>query len=313
MDSSGGRESSPRIMVVGSSNTDMVIATDRLPLPGETVMGGKFLMVPGGKGANQAVAAARLGGRVTFVARVGSDVFGEEAVANFRNEGIETEFITRDPEEPSGVALIFVDSKGENVIAVAPGSNGRLFPGEVEAAAGRMSECSVLVLQLEVPMETVVRAAELGRERGVPVLLNPAPVGVEGLPGELLRNVDVLVPNETETRTILGLAPDAAIDEESARRLLDLGVGGAVVTMGASGVLVVTPERCETIPGIRVTAVDSTAAGDAFCGATAFGLAGGSDLFEASRFAVRAAALSVTRMGAQSSLPTASEVASFNP
>ena len=300
----------PRVMVVGSSNTDMVIKMERLPAPGETVLGGEFLMVPGGKGANQAVAAARLGARASFIARLGMDVFGDTSLRNFEREGIDTEFIARDAEHPSGVALIFVDRHGENEIAVAPGSNSRLSPADVERASDRMSACSVLVLQLEIPLATVEVAARLARERGLKVILNPAPACESGLPRSLLELVDVLVPNESEARSLLGLATGADIDS-AAHRLLDLGIGAAVLTLGARGSLVVTRDGIESVPAPKVTAVDTTAAGDAFTGATAVALASGRSLSDAARFASHAAALSVTRMGAQSSLPTAEELAQF--
>jgi len=298
-------------MVVGSSNTDMVIKMERLPAPGETVLGGEFLMVPGGKGANQAVAAARLRARVSFIARLGMDVFGETALLNFQKEGIDTEFIARDAERPSGVALIFVDRHGENMIAVAPGSNSRLSPADVERASDRMSACSVLVLQLEIPLSAVEVAARLAGERGLKVILNPAPAFEAGLPGSLLELVDVLVPNESEARALLGLKPGADIDRAAALRLLDFGIGSAIVTLGARGSLVVTRDGVESVPAPKVTPVDTTAAGDAFTGATAVALASGRSLLDAARFASQAAALSVTRMGAQSSLPTAEELAQF--
>lgn len=299
----------PRIMVVGSSNTDMVIKTDHLPAPGETVLGGRFVMVAGGKGANQAVAAARLGAAVSLVTRVGMDVFGDTALQNFGREGIDTEFAVRDPEEPSGIALIFVDLSGENAIAVAPGANSRLSPEDVDRARDRMAACSTLVLQLEIPMETVEHVAHLGREKGVRVILNPAPVHPDGLPRSLLESVDVLVPNESEARLLLNLEPDADIEETAARGLLEMGAGSAVVTLGARGALVVTAERLQRVRAPKVTAVDTTAAGDAFTGALAVGLSSGRDLLESADFAAKVAALSVTRIGAQSSLPTADEVA----
>jgi len=302
----------PRITVVGSSNTDMVIKTDRIPAHGETVLGGEFAMFPGGKGANQAVAAARLGAAVSFVARVGTDVFGDKAVEGFRREGIDTEFIVRDPEEPSVIALIFVDRRGENVIAVAPGANSRLSPADVERASERLSGCSALVLQLEIPLETVERAARLASEHGVRVILNPAPMMPDGLPRPLLELVDVLVPNETEARTLLDLGECGRIDEGAMSRLPEIGVRTAVVTLGARGALVVTRDGVQAVSAPRVRAVDTTAAGDAFVGALVVALSSGHDLLESARFAGRAAALSVTRMGAQSSLPTAQEVAQLD-
>ena len=295
-------------MVIGSSNTDMSVRTDHLPEPGETILGGKFFMAHGGKGANQAVAAARLGGEVTLVARIGRDVFGDEAIVGFAKEGIDTRFIVRDPDQASGVALIFVDRKGENVIVVAPGSNSRLSPEDADRAADCISECRALVLQLEVPLNTVEHAARLAHEKGVRVVLNPAPMPPDGLPKGLPEAVDVLVPNESEARSLLGMKSDQRIDERSAAGLLR-HVKCAVVTLGGEGVLVVTPEGVRRIPAPEVEVVDTVGAGDAFVGALTVGLSSGRSLMESADFAQRAAAISVTRMGAQSSLPTEEEVA----
>lgn len=301
----------PRIMVVGSSNTDMVVKTSHLPGPGETVLGGKFIMVPGGKGANQAVAAARLGGEVTFVTRLGEDIFGEEALQNFHDEGMDTRFIARDPDEPSGVALIYVDAHGENEIVVAPGANCKLSPDDVDRASDALPGCSALVLQLEIPLETVEYAARLAREKEVKVILNPAPMCPDGLPESLLGLVDILVPNETETRMLLRLDPDRAVDAEVARGILEKGVKQAVVTLGSKGALIVTENGVTEIPCPKVEAVDTTAAGDAFTGALAVALGSGMDLIQASQLAAKAASLSVTRVGAQSSLPSAEELDRF--
>ena len=300
-------------MAVGSSNTDMVVKMNRLPHPGETVLGGKFVTVAGGKGANQAVAAARLGAQVTFVGKLGMDSFGDTALRNLEAEGICCEFVARDPEEASGVALILVDGTGENIIAVAPGANSRLAPEDVIRAADRLGECSALLLQLEIPLDTVECAAQLARERGVSVILNPAPMCSEGLSARLLRLVDVLVPNESEARMVLGLGLDKAIDEEAGSDLLRMGVRRAVVTLGSKGALVVTSDGVRRIPAPRVEAVDTTAAGDAFTGALAVALSSGRDLVESAQTAAKAAALSVMRIGAQSSLPTVDELARFRP
>jgi ribokinase len=300
-------------MVVGSSNTDMVVKTDHLPGPGETVMGGKFVMVPGGKGANQAVAAARLGGRVVFVARLGTDVFGDKALENFRGEGMETRYIVRDPDEPSGVALIYVDARGENEIVVAPGANRGLSPEDVDRAAESLSGCTSVVLQLETPLETVEHAARLAHEKGVKVILNPAPMCPDGLPKSLLELVDILVPNESETRMLIGLPADRVIDAEMAGMVLDLGVKQVVVTLGSRGAIIAGPGGVERIPSPKVQAVDTTAAGDAFTGALAVALGSGMDIVQACQLAAKAASLSVTRIGAQSSLPTVDELSRFFP
>ena len=300
----------PRIMVIGSSNTDMSVKTDHLPQPGETILGGKFFMAHGGKGANQAVAAARLGAEVTFVARIGSDIFGDNAIEGFEKEGIDTRFIVRDADEQSGVALIFVDREGENVIVVAPGSNSRLSPKDVDRAADHIASCRALILQLEVPLDTVEHAAKLAREKGVKVVLNPAPMPAEGLPKGLLDAVDIMLPNQSEVRSLLGLKPDQPVDEHTARGLLEK-VRCAVVTMGGEGALIMTREEIRRMPAPGVKVVDTVGAGDAFVGALTVGLSSGRSLEESVEFAQKAAAISVTRMGAQSSLPTAAEVARF--
>jgi ribokinase len=296
-----------KIVVVGSSNTDMVIKTARIPEPGETVLGGRFLMTAGGKGANQAVAAARLGAEVTFVARVGSDIFGEAAIRNFETDGIRTECVSRDEETPSGIALIFVDETGENAIAVAPGANARLTPEDVARAESRIAEADLLLLQLEVPLETVRTAIEIARRYGRRVLLNPAPA--QPVPEELLRQVDLLTPNETEAERLLG-GRDAGLGgvAATAQELCNRGVGTVIVTMGKEGAFVVGSGAEYHVPGRRMTAVDTTGAGDAFSGALACALAEGRDLRAAIDFAIAASALAVTRMGAQASLPHRDEV-----
>ncbi len=296
-----------RIMVVGSSNTDMVVKTPRLPGPGETVIGGEFVTVPGGKGANQAVAAARLGAEVVFVARVGCDVFGDSSLRNFEREGLVTEYVVRDPAKPSGVALILVDEGAENMIAVAPGANGALSKEDVDRAAGVLPECDSLIVQLEVPLDTVAHAVRLAREHGVRVILNPAPACP--LPADLLAMVDVLTPNESEARFLLGLSADQPVDDiAAAERLLGLGVKNVVLTLGAKGALLVTPEGARLAPAPKVRAVDTTAAGDAFTGALGVALSSGASLSDAAHFACRAAAIAVTRLGAQCSMAAREEV-----
>lgn len=298
-----------RIVVVGSSNTDMVVKTDYIPKPGETVIGGDFVTAGGGKGANQAVAAARLGAEVAFVARLGLDVFGDSAVSGFRQEGINTDYVTRDGKAPSGVALIFVDKHGENVIVVAPGANSYLMPEHVEAARTRIESADVLIMQLETPLETVIAAAEIARASGVKVLLNPAPACE--LPSRLLEMVDILTPNETEAARLTGVEPGDMDPEEAARSLMDSGIGAAVITMGSRGGLAVTMDAVIRYPAPMVKAVDTTAAGDAFSGALAVAVAEGRDMKSAVRFAAAAAAVSVTRVGAQPSLPTRAEAEGF--
>ena len=298
----------PRVVVVGSSNTDMVVRAPHLPAPGETVLGGEFAMLPGGKGANQAVAAARLGGRVSFVARVGADVFGDNAVRGFEAEGIVTDRIVRDPAAPSGVALIGVDQqRGENAIIVAPGANGRLSPDDIARAADVIRSADAVLCQLEIPVETVAAALTLARDAGVLTVLNPAPA--QALPPELLANVSLLTPNEAEAAFLAGGAGSPA---EAARELRGRGVGTVIVTLGAAGALIVSENGEQHIAGRRVAnVVDTTAAGDCFTGALAVALGEKHSLEYAVHFANAAAALSVTRLGAQPSLPTRAETRHF--
>ncbi|MBQ1455238.1 MAG: ribokinase [Thermoguttaceae bacterium] len=299
----------PSIVVVGSSNTDMVIKADHLPVPGETILGGEFMMAAGGKGANQAVAAARLGGRVTLVSRVGNDSLGEQAIAGYQAEGIDTSLIQRD-EKPTGVALILVDNKGQNVISVAPGANYRLSPADADRAEEVIAQAKMVVVQLETPLDTIERTAKIAARHGVPVILDPAPAPSQPLSDELLASITYIKPNQTEASRLTGID---VVDEKSAQQaaevLLAKGLRGVIVTLGAAGALVVPAgEQARLLPSKKVDAVDATAAGDCFCGAMAVALAEGKSLLEAARFAIDAAAISVTRMGAQPSLPCAREL-----
>lgn len=302
----------PRIVVVGSSNTDMVVKSQRIPAPGETVTGGRFVMAAGGKGANQAVAAARLGAEVTLVAKTGQDMFGDQAIANYRHEGIVTDFIFRDPQNHTGVALILVDERGENLISVASGANHALRPEDVEQAAARIRAADAVLLQLEIPLETVKFTAQLAADAGVPVVLDPAPAPASPLDAALVRLATYVKPNETEAERLTGIPVQ---DESSARRaadaLLRSGAGHAIITLGAKGALWAGPQGSGFVPGYCVKALDSTAAGDAFSGALACALARGAAIDEAVRYASLVGALSVTRLGAQPSLPTEDEVRRF--
>jgi ribokinase len=297
----------PKLVVVGSSNTDMVVRAERIPLPGETVLGEKFIMTAGGKGANQAVAAARLGAEVTFVARLGRDVFGDTALAGFQAEGIHTDYIVRDDEEMSGVALIVVDRKAENIIAVAPGSNGCLSPLDVAAAEAAIQQADGVLLQLEIPLDAVRAAIELAQRHNVKVLLNPAPA--QSLPADLLRLIDVLTPNESEAANLAGCATYAAA--EVLPRLQALGPSRVVVTLGSRGCDVLIERQVQNVPSFPVEAADTTGAGDCFNGALAVALARGLKMVEAVQYANAAAALAVTRFGAQASMPTDEEVQRF--
>jgi ribokinase len=295
-----------RIVVVGSSNTDMILKVDRIPQPGETILGGEFITAAGGKGANQAVAAARAGGDVTFVARVGRDMFGEQAVAGFVAAGINAEYVQYD-ESPSGVALIFVAKDGENSIGVGGGANGKLAPSDVAHAAGAFAVADVVVLQLETPLETVQAAAELANNSGVTVVLNPAPA--QPLPDELLQQVSILTPNETETELLTGIkVTDDASCARAAEILLNKGVKTVIITLGARGAFVASRTMQQVVTGFKVKPVDTTAAGDTFNGALAVATAEGLSMIDAIRFANAAAAISVTRMGAQPSAPTRQEI-----
>jgi len=299
-----------KIVVVGSSNTDMIVQLPHLPKPGETVSGGAFSTAAGGKGANQAVAAARAGANVGLVARVGEDSFGEQAVAGFVGDGIDVSHVTRNPEAPSGVALIFVDDGGENCIAVAPGANATLTPQDVEAAKELITGADVVVMQLETPIESVERAAALAREHGVRVILNPAPA--RPLSDEILSKVSILTPNESEAELLTGIqVSDDEGAAAAARALVARGVDTVILTLGSRGAYVFESDSGELVPGFEVEAVDTTAAGDVFNGSLAVGLAEGKPFAEAVRFANAAAALSVTKLGAQPSAPTRSEIETF--
>jgi len=298
------------IVVIGSSNTDMIVQLDRIPAPGETVLGGRFSTAPGGKGANQAVAAARAGGQVVFVARVGADSFGDQAIAGFTADGIDTRYIVRDENAASGVACIFVDRNGQNSIAVASGANMRLRPSDLHAAEGVIADAAVVLLQLEIPLETVDVAVDIAAAHGVPVILNPAPA--QPLQDDLLRKIAILTPNEIEAGMLTGIrVTDEASAKKAALALCGRGVAMVVVTLGDRGSLLCGRDQIISIPAFPVKAVDTTAAGDVFNGALAVCLAEGQSIHDAVRFASAAAAISVTRLGAQPSAPTRPEIERF--
>ena len=296
-----------RIIVIGSSNTDMVIKSKKLPAPGETILGGTFLMNPGGKGANQAVAASRLGGNVTFVTKTGNDMFGNEAGHLFKKEGIDTRFIIQDPINPSGVALINVDENGENSIVVAPGSNGTLSADDIKDEVFNTSPEDLFLMQFEIPADTVLFAAEKAAGQGNRVILNPAPA--RQLSDSLLRSLYMITPNETEAELLTGIkVHDLQSAEKAALNLRDKGVLNVIITMGASGAYILSGTLSKIVPVIPVKAIDSTAAGDVFNGALAVALSEGKEIEDAVVFACKAAAISVTRMGAQASAPFRKEV-----
>ena len=290
------------ITVIGSTNTDMVIKTAKLPSPGETILGGNFLMNPGGKGANQAVAAARLNGKVILVAKTGEDLFGQQAKKLFRSENLDTDYLTSDPVAPSGIALITVDNHGENCIVVAPGANGRLVREDIVNALPALMKSEFILMQLEIPLDTVIYATEIAYKAGRKVILNPAPA--QQLPDDLFPMLYMITPNETEAELLAGI-PVTDIDsaKAAAQILLGKGVEVAVVTLGSKGALLVTGEYSELVPAYKVRAVDTTAAGDCFNGALTVALSEGAELRDAVSFANKAASISVTRMGAQASAP----------
>lgn len=299
-----------RILVIGSSNTDMTIKSDNLPLPGQTILGGRFVMGPGGKGANQAVAAKRLGGNVEFICKVGHDIFGKNAADGYKKEGIDISHILYST-EPSGVALILVDKTGENVISVAPGANGDLSVEDIESIANVIKEADYLILQLEIPTDAVIRAAKIAHEAGVYVILNPAPAC--RLPNELFQYISLITPNQTETELMTGVK---LINEQSfitaVENLNRMGVKDVIITLGSKGSLVCYNGKNEFVPAIKVDAVDATAAGDTFCGAVCVALSQGKNLKEAAVFATKAASLTVQKMGAQDSIPSINDINMFS-
>lgn len=296
-----------KIVIIGSANTDLCVRTPKIPRPGETVMGDDFRIVSGGKGANQAVAVARLGGSADFVARLGKDMFGDRLLANYWADGLSTDYISRDEESPSGVALISVDEKGENSIVVAPEANGRLSVFDIDSAMPAISEAAYVLIQLEIPLTTVEYAIRKASAAGAKVILNPAPAAI--LPADVYQHIYLITPNETEASLLSGLKVDNVADAAvAAERLMQLGVENVIVTCGSKGSLVCTDTGCDLIKARKVVAVDTTAAGDVYNGALTVALAEGKSLIESAHFATCAAAISVTRFGAQDSVPTRAEV-----
>jgi ribokinase len=300
-----------KVVVVGSSNTDMTVRVPRIPAPGETVLGSHFQITAGGKGANQAVAAARAGAQVVFVTALGADALGDTALENVVREGIDAGLVRRVPDAPSGVALIVVhDGSGENAIAVAPGANLALRPADVDPLAGVLEPGDVVLLQLEIPIETVEAAARIAVTRGARVILNPAPARV--LPDSLLGAVSMLTPNEAEAEQLAGAAMKGTAGLSGAAAALHArGARDVLITLGARGVFASTGDGSALVAGFAVTAVDTTAAGDVFNGALAAALVGGRSTGDAIRFGCAAAAISVTRPGAQVSAPRRDEIETF--
>ena len=293
------------IVVVGSINMDLVVRSPHLPQPGETILGRDFKTFPGGKGANQAVAASRLGGHVKMIGRVGNDAFGTELLRTLQNDRVDTTFVQRAADVPSGVALITVEDAGQNTIVVASGANAKVTPADVDAAEAAFDGAAVLLLQLEIPLPTVRHAIEVAKKHRVRVLLNPAPA--QPLETQLLSLVDYLVPNQIE----LALLTGAASLEQGVAQLQSLGVKQVVVTLGGDGVAVFEAEKTYRLAPHPVNVVDTTAAGDAFVGGFAVALVEGRSTREAAEWGNVAGGLAVTRAGAQPSLPTRAELIAF--
>lgn len=288
---------------------DMIAVSEHLPVPGETVGNARFMQAFGGKGANQAVAAARLGGRVTLVASLGNDPSGHLMREHFAAEGIDTSRLVTDPGHPTGTALILVDRAGENSISVAPGANAALLPETIGPLEEVLAGSDMLVMQAEIPYRTVREAALTARQAGIPVLLNPAPACA--IDPELMAAVDILVVNRTEAEAVSGLSADTYPPERIARELRRAGARSVVITLGSRGSYLLGEREERHVPAFRVKAVDTTAAGDVFCGALAVACPGAAVTAEALRFASAASAISVTRPGAQPSIPTRREVEAF--
>ena len=296
-----------RIVVVGSANMDMVISASHFPHPGETLAGYGFMTNHGGKGANQAVAAARLGANVSYIGKVGNDGFGHATIEMLRNEGIDVSGLTVAEDVPTGVAIITTVPDGENTIIIEPGANAKLTKEDIVQAKYIFAQAAIVLMQLETPIPTLIKAAEMARQQGAYVVLNPAPATL--LPTELLKNVDLLIPNETEAATISGLDIATGGDIKAAmERLQALGVQNVIVTLGSKGACTAIDGEMVTVPSIKVDAVDTTAAGDTFCGALCTALTKGYTLPQAMQYGCKAAAVSVTRRGAQMSMPYKEEI-----
>lgn len=303
----GVQNHSANLLVIGSSNTDMVVASTRIPQAGETIIGGDFFMNSGGKGANQAVAAARLGGNTAFIARVGNDVFGEQSVACLKQEGIDTSAFITDPVHPSGIALITVDKAGENCIVVAPGANVFLSPEDILQHENKIAEADILLLQLEIPVETVQQAMALARNNHKRVILNPAPACE--LPNEIFSGLFLLIPNKTEAEMLSGIKIESISDCESVTRIFaHKGVQNCMITLGEKGVYVSAEGFTGHMPSLKTEVVDTTAAGDVFTAAVAVALGEGKCMEAAATFATKAAAIAVSRKGAQTSAPYRREI-----
>jgi len=295
-----------QIFVIGSSNTDMVVKTAELPLPGETILGGTFFMNAGGKGANQAVAAARLGGNVTLVTKLGNDIFGKQTMEGFKKENIDTKYVFLDNNNPSGTALIIVNAEGENCIVVAPGANANLLPSDIERVKN-IGEASIILMQLEIPIHTIEYVAKLAKSNHQKLIINPAPA--QNLDDELLRGLFLITPNETEAFLLTGIkVVDEATASTASQVFLKKGVKNVIITLGREGAYFQNDNLKIKINATAVKTLDTTAAGDTFNGAISVAITENMDWEKALQFSVQAASISVTRMGAQSSVPYRKEL-----
>jgi ribokinase len=296
------------VVIVGSVNIDRFLKTDNLPSPGETVAAAFFNKSYGGKGANQAVTISKLGGRAVMLCRVGGDESGEELINNFKKSGVDTRYVIRDPELSSGMAFVTVDKSGENTVVIYAGANGKLNPSDLDPVKDEIRSCSLLLSQLEIPFSTVERTAEIAREYHIPFILNPAPAPSQDI-SKILKNVDILCPNKTEAESLTGVNIQNVEDGKKAcHALRDIGIKTIVLTLGASGALLVGEGIEHHLPSPPVSVRDTTGAGDAFVGAFAFSLASGNSMLDAVQFANVTAALSVTKDGTQTGLPRFDEV-----
>lgn len=299
-----------KIVVIGSSNIDLIMKMDHLPEKGETVTDAVFMQVYGGKGANQAVAASRAGGKVTFVNCVGEDAYTPQMLRNFMNDGIDTRFVFQEKNMPSGHALIMIGNEGENIISVAPGANNLLLPGKIEKASRIFDDAALIVMQFEIPEETIKYVIDLANKKNIPVMWNVAPARVFDF--SYIPKVNILVLNEVEAGFLAEIPVENETDaEKAAQRLVSRGVEKVIITLGSQGAFVLTQNEKVSVPAFKVNAVDTTAAGDTFCGALAVAITEGKNLKESLQFASAAAAISVTRMGAQPSAPNRREVEEF--
>ncbi len=296
-----------KIVVIGGSNTDMTIKGDRIPMPGGIVAGGQFMIKPGGKGANQAIAISRMGGSVFFITKTGNDLFGKQSLQLYKSEGIKTDYVFSDPHNPSGVALIMMDKGGEKCISIAQGSIKTLSIDDIEKARGQIESADILLMELEIPLPTAEHIARVASAKGVTVIINPSPIQV--ISQTLLQNTDIIIPNRVEAEMMTGIRVSSWDSARmAADRIHEKGVATVIITMGSKGALVRENGRYHEIPAVQVEAIDKAATGDTFCGTLCVGLSEGLSITEAATMACKAAAIAVTRKGIQESIPYRKEL-----